>query len=105
LELDNNKQREAEIRKMVQQLNDKTKGMIEATASDSHLGMQFEQRVKTLQDLKEATESLLKETINVLTQEGYQKNRDMISFCFNNMTDIGSRIDSAIRTMKINPSR
>jgi len=103
--LDSNKHRETEIRKMVQQLNDKTRGLIESTASDSHLGMQLEQRVKTLQDLKEATETLLKETIDVLTQEGYEKNRDMISFCFTNMTGIGERIDSAIRTIKNKPLR
>jgi hypothetical protein len=103
--LDSSKERETEIRKMVQQLNDKTRGLIESTASDFHLGMQLEQRVKTLQDLKEATETLLKETIDVLTQEGYQKNRDMISFCFTSMTGIGERIDSAIRAIKNRPSR
>jgi hypothetical protein len=98
--LESSKQRDDEIRKMIQQLNDKARGLIDATQSDSHLGMPLDKRVKTLQDLKEDSETLLKETINVLTQEGYQKNRDMISLCFNNMTDLSSRLDSAIRNIK-----
>ncbi len=50
--MDDNKQRNDEIRKMVQQLNDKAKGLIEATATESHLGMGLDQRVETLKDLK-----------------------------------------------------
>jgi hypothetical protein len=99
--LDANKQREAEIRKMVQQLNDKAAGLIQATASEVHLGMQLDQRIKTLQDLKTATETLLKETIDVLTAEGYEKNREIITYCFSSMTGIAERLDSAIRTLKI----
>ena len=98
--MDSNKQRDDEIRKMVQKLIEKTRGLIESTASETHLGMALDQRVKTLQDAKADSEMLLKETINVLTQEGYQKNRDMITFCFNNMTDISARLDSAVRSIK-----
>ncbi len=103
--MDANKQREAEIRKMVQQLNEKAAGLIQATASESYLGMQLDKRVATLQDLKEATEMLLKETIDVLTREGYEKNREMISFCFSNMTGIAERLDSAIRALKLKQTR
>lgn len=86
---------------MVQQLNDKSRGLIESTASESHLGMKLEQRIKALRDLKEATETLLKETMDVLTHEGYEKNREIISYCFSNMTNIAERLDSAIRTLKL----
>ncbi len=99
--METNKQRDAEIRKMVQQLNDKAGSMIQATASESYLGMQLDKRISTLQDLKEATETLLKETIDVLTHEGYEKNREMITFCFSSMTGITERLASAIRTLKL----
>lgn len=99
--MDNNKQQDAEIRKMILQLNDKARGIIEATGSESYLGMCVEQRVKTLQELKEVTETLLKETIDALTRESYEKHRHMISFCFTSMTNIAERLDSAIRTIKL----
>ncbi len=98
-----NRKREAEIRKMVQQLNEKARILIEATASTSHLGMQLEQRTKRLQDLKFSAVGLINETIQILTEEGYDKNRELISYCFQNMTTIGDRLDSAIGTIKSKP--
>ena len=88
---------------MVQQLNEKTRVLIEATASKSHLGMQLEKRVKRLQDLKFSAVGLINETIQILTEEGYEKNRDLIGYCFQNMTTIGDRLDSAIGTIKSKP--
>lgn len=102
--MENKQKRETEIRKMVQQLNEKTRVLIEATSSQSHLGMQLEQRIKTLQDLKFSAVGLIYETIRILTEEGYETNRDMIAYCFKNMTTIGDRLDSAIGTLRAKPS-
>lgn len=101
--MQNRQKRETEIRKMVQQLNEKTRVLIEATASTSHLGMRLEQRVKRLQDLKFSAVGLINKTIQILTEEGYEKNRDLIGYCFQNMTTLGDRLDSAIGTIKSKP--
>ena len=101
--MESNQKREAEIRKMVQQLNEKTRTLIESTQSSSHLGMPLEQRVKRLEDLKFSAVGLLNETVQVLTEEGYEKNRELTSYCFQNMTAIGDRLDSAIRAIKSRP--
>jgi hypothetical protein len=90
---------------MVQQLNEKTRVLIEATSSPSHLGMQLEQRIETLHNLKSTAEGLINETIQVLTAEGYEKNREMIAFCFKNLTTIGEQLDSAIRTLRTKQTR
>ena len=102
--MENKQKQEAEIRKMVQQLNEKTRMLIESTQSSSHLGMPLEQRVKRLEDLKFSAVGLINETIQVLTEEGYEKNRELISYCFQNMTTIGDRLDSAIRAIKSKPN-
>ena len=73
--METKQKREAEIRKMVQQLNEKARMLIESTQSSSHLGMPLEQRVKRLEDLKFSAVGLLNETIQVLTEESYEKNR------------------------------
>ena len=101
--MENRQKRETEIRKMVQQLNEKTRVLVEATSSPSHLGMQLEQRIKTLQDMKYSAEELINETIRILTKEGYEINRDMIAYCFKNLTTIGDQLDSAVRTLKAKP--
>ncbi len=101
--MDNNQKRDAEIRKMVQQLNEKARMLIESTQSSSHLGMPLEQRVKRLEDLKFSAVGLINETIRVLTEESYENNRDLMSYCFQNMTAIEDRLDSAIRAIKSNP--
>ena len=101
--MENKQKREAEIRKMVQQLNEKARMLIESTQSSSHLGMPLEQRIKRLEDLKVSAVGLLNETIQILTEEGYEKNRDLIGYCFQNMTTIGDRLDSAIGTIKSKP--
>lgn len=102
--MEDKQKREMEIRKMVQQLNEKTRGLIEATSSSSHLGMQLEQRIKTLQDLKFIAVGLITETIQILAGEGYKKNREMIAYCFNNMTIIEHKLDSAIGTLRVKPT-
>ena len=98
--MENKERREAEIRKMVQQLKEKTRVLVEATSSQSYLGMPVEKRIETLQDLKYSADGLLNETIGILTAESYEKNREMITYCFTNLTNIGGQIDSAIKTLK-----
>ena len=102
--MENKQKREAEIRKMVQQLNEKARMLIESTQSSSHLGMPLEQRVKRLEDLKFSAVGLLNETIQVLTEEGYANNRELMSYCFQNMTAIEERLNSAIRAIKSKPN-
>ena len=101
----NTQQREVEVRKFIEQLNQKTKSLIEVTASSSFQGLSLEQRLKKLRDMKADTELLINIAIKTLTEEGYEQNREMIAYCVNNLTTIGEQLDAAIRKIQQKPAR